>query len=143
MNDKVFLDTNILVYSVDTSQGERKKREICRRLIRDSIDAENGVISIQVVQEFLVVTTRKLKEPLAVDRAIEYLKVLSVLQVIHPDLEMAFRAARLQERYKLSFWDAMIVQAASAAECTIIFTEDMKDGLEVGKVKVRNPFRGL
>lgn len=73
MKDKVFLDTNIFIYSIDASPGQNRKRNISRQIVREQIQNESGVISIQVLQEFYQVATRKIRVPLSTEEALEYL----------------------------------------------------------------------
>lgn len=141
MKDKVFLDTNIFIYAVDTTLVNRKKQEVARKLVTTHIEQETGVISIQVLQEFLVVSTAKLKVPLHLEAAIEFLQFMSNLEIIHPDFEMILNAARIQKKYRLSFWDAMVIQTARVADCTVLLTEDLQPGLRIGSLAIQNPFQ--
>jgi predicted nucleic acid-binding protein len=140
MKDKVFLDTNVFIYSVDSSPALKAKADIARQIVKQHIRRGTGVISIQVLQEFYQVSTQKIQVPLSTAEALEYLHHMAVLETVHPDFNMLVTAVYLHQRLKLSFWDALIVQAAAAANCTILLTEDLQDGLDVGNLIVRNPF---
>jgi len=140
MKDKVFLDTNIFIYSVDASPDEKGKRDIARELIKRHIRSGTGVISMQVLQEFYQVSTQKIKVPLSMEDALEYLHYMAVIETVHPDFTMLVSAVYLHKRLKLSFWDALIVQAAAAANCSLLLTEDLQDGLHVSDLIIRNPF---
>ncbi len=140
MKDKIFLDTNILVYSIDSSTELTQKRDVARNLVTTHIREESGVISIQVLQEFFQVATRKIETPISIDDALEYMQYMSTLQIVAPDFDMVVAAARLRQRYSLSFWDALIVQAAKTAECTQIVSEDLQDGFHFNGLTIRNPF---
>jgi predicted nucleic acid-binding protein len=143
MKDKVFLDTNVFVYAIDSSPRERKKRDIARELISKTIERENGVISIQVVQEFFQVSTQRIKVPISIDDAIEYLKYISIMEIVIPQFEMVILAARLHQKYQFSFWDAMIIQAALTVGCKEIHSEDMQDGLIIDDIKITDPFKKM
>ncbi len=140
MKDKCFLDTNVFIYAIDTSPHLKNKREIARHLIREHIQNETGVISIQVLQEFYRVSTCKIQAPLSTEEAIEYLHYMAVLDMVHPDFDMLVSGIRLHEKHRISFWDALIFQAALTARCTKLFSEDLQRGFEVDHLTVENPF---
>lgn len=140
MKDKVFLDTNILIYAVDASPTYRKNQEIARKLIAAHIQNETGVISIQVLQEFFVVSTAKIKVPLSTEEALEYIQYLSILEIIHPNLDMVITAIHLHQKHLLSFWDAMVIQTARAADCSLLLSEDLDSGFRLGTLSIQNPF---
>ncbi len=140
MSDKSFLDTNVLVYAIDSSPDETRKSSLARSLIQHHISEGTGVISIQVIQEFYVTATRKITEPLSSDQALEFLNYLSILELVRPDYEMVASAIYVHRKYQLSFWDAMIIQAAVSSRCKEILSEDLKDGLEIRGMKLVNPF---
>ena len=140
MKDKVFIDTNIFIYSIDASPGQKRKAGIARELIKQYIRSGTGVISMQVLQEFYQVSTQKIRVPLSTEDALEYLQYMAVLETVQPDFNMLVSAVYLHKRLKLSFWDALIVQAASATNCSLLLTEDLQDELHVGDLIIRNPF---
>lgn len=140
MKDKIFLDTNIFVYSIDSSTELKQRRDVARKLVTSHIREESGVISIQVLQEFFQVATRKIETPISIEDALEYMQYMSILQIVAPDFDMVVAAARLHQKYSLSFWDALIVQAARTADCTQIVTEDLQDGFRIDGLTIRNPF---
>ncbi|MFH1480139.1 MAG: PIN domain-containing protein [Pseudomonadota bacterium] len=140
MKDKVFLDTSVFIYSVDSSPTHKEKSDIARQIIKQHIRGGTGVISIQVLQEFYQVSTRKIQSPLSTEDALEYLHYMAVLETVHPDFDTLVTAIYLHKRLKFSFWDALIVQAAAGANCSLLFTEDLQDGLHVGDLIIRNPF---
>lgn len=140
MRDKIFLDTNIFVYSIDTSPREKRKREIARGIVKENIQNASGVISIQVLQEFCQVSTRKIKAPLSTKDALEFLHYIAILETVQPDFDLVVAAIRLEKRYNLSFWDALILQAAKTAGCTIVHSEDLQDNFRIEDMVVRNPF---
>lgn len=143
MNDRTFLDTNIFIYAIDTSSQEKKKRERARELVKHHIINESGVISIQVLQEFFQVSTRKIKKPLSIEEALEFLQYISILQIVRPDYNMIRAAIHIHKSNRVSFWDAMILQSAKAAGCTLVMTEDLHDGLILDEMIIINPFKTL
>lgn len=137
MNEVAFFDTNILLYVCE--QRELAKSEIARRLYMEYL--ENGTlrISTQVIQEFYAAATRKLGMP-AADAAAkaEALCGLELLVVGPPEI---LRAFSLERRYRINFWDALIVSSAVSTNAATLFTEDLTHGQRIGKVQVINPFR--
>ena len=140
MKDKVFLDTNVFIYSIDTSPAQKHKGDIARQLVKQHVRDGSGVISIQVLQEFYRVSTEKIEAPLSTEAALEYMHYVAVLETVHPDFSMLVAAIRLHKKLKISFWDALILQAASSSDCTLLLTEDMQAGLLVDNPVVKNPF---
>jgi predicted nucleic acid-binding protein len=140
MKDKVFLDTNVFIYSVDSSPDYNGKADTARQIVKEHIRSGTGVISIQVLQEFYHVSTQKIQVPLSTEDALEYLHYMGVLETVHPDFNMLVAAVYLHKRLKLSFWDALIVQSAAASNCSLLLTEDLQDGLRVGDMIIKNPF---
>jgi predicted nucleic acid-binding protein len=98
------------------------------------------VISPQVLQEFFVTVTRKLASPLPAEEALETIRGLGELPVVITDAALVFEAAALSSRHQISLWDALILEAAHAACCEVVLSEDLQDGWRVGEVEVRNPF---
>lgn len=143
MNDRTFLDTNIFVYAIDTSSKEKKKREHARNLVKHHIINESGVISIQVLQEFFQVSTHKIKKPLSVEEALEFLQYISILQIVRPDYNMVTAAIHLHKNNSVSFWDAMILQSAKSAACNFVLSEDLQDGFRLDEMVIKNPFNNL
>jgi predicted nucleic acid-binding protein len=139
MNVKYFIDTNIIVYGFDDRQPDKKARSLS--LITDALQTGNGVISWQVVQEFLNVATRKFKVPLKPEDAKLYLqKVLHPLCQVFPDLEIYQDALNLQVKTNYSFYDSLILAGAMREGCTILYSEDLQDGYQVDGLRIVNPF---
>lgn len=143
MSDRTFLDTNIFIYAIDTSSKEKKKRELARELIKQHIINESGVISIQVLQEFFQVSTHKIKKPLSIEEAQEFLKYISILQIVRPDYNMVAAAIHLHKNNSISFWDSMILQCAKVADCAVVLSEDLQDGFKLDEMIIKNPFKVL
>ena len=133
-----FVDTNVLVYAHDTSAGG--KRRTAADLVLRIARARAGAISIQVLLELFVVVTRKIQRPLNAAQAKEIVSDLSFWRVHAPDLRDVKEALRISEDYRISVWDAMIIQSAIAEGASVLWTEDLNDGQEYAGVLVRNPF---
>ena len=139
MRDRFFLDTNIFVYTFDGR--EPKKRARAQELVSDALTRGRGVISHQVVQEFLNVATQKFANPLSESDALVYLdRVLGPLCEVLPTLELYRHTIGLAARWKYSFCDSLIIAAALQSECTLLYTEDLQHGQEVEGVTLTNPF---
>ena len=137
MNDE-FIDSNTIVYA--NSQGDSRKKAIARDLVQRML-VEGGVISFQVVQESLNVLTRKLPSPVSLGDAGELLRgVLEPLWQVMPSPALYQRALDLQERYRYSFYDSLIIAAALTAGCTRLYSEDLQDGQQIEGLTIVNPF---
>jgi len=135
-----FVDTNVLVYAEDRDAAEKHK--LARDLIVELWNGGNGVVSVQVLQEFYVTVTRKLKMPLPSNKARGIVEEYLTWRVVENTGSMLLDAIDLQKRAKMSFWDALIVQAAINADCERLYSEDLNHGQRFGSVQVVNPFRG-
>lgn len=133
-----FVDTNVLVYAVDDDEPVRRDR--ARAVLRDMGDA-SLVISSQVLGELYVVTTRKLRRPLAEDAAVALVGELRRLPVVPIDEVLVGAAIEGARSWGISYWDALIVRAAEAAGCETILSEDLGHGRRYGEVQVEDPFR--
>lgn len=133
-----FVDTNILIYAHDRSAGQKHSR--ARNLLRELWQSGDGCLSIQVLQEFFVNVTRKVARPLAPEAAAQIIADLSVWRVHRPGVEDILDAIRLQGRYQISFWDAMVVASAIQSGCQTIWSEDLNSGQVYEDVTVLSPF---
>lgn len=139
MKDKYFIDTNVIVYSFDDLQPEKKIRSLS--LINDALQTGNGIISWQVIQEFLNVATRKFRVPLEPEDADLYLqKVLNPLCQVFPDVQIYQNALGIQSKTKFSFYDSLILAGALQEGCTLLYSEDLQDGYQIDGMRVVNPF---
>jgi len=137
-----FLDTNIFVYSFD-SRAPAKKR-IAIELIRYALESQTGIISTQVVQEFLNVATGKLEVPFQARDAKDYLaQVLGPLCQVFPTFDIYDHAISIRELYGLSFYDSLIVSGALRARCKTLVTEDLQEGQHFDSLTVFNPFQNI
>ncbi|MCA9917418.1 MAG: PIN domain-containing protein [Anaerolineales bacterium] len=133
-----FVDTNVLVYAYDGSQGQKQTQ--ARQLLQQLWQQQVGCISIQVLQEFYVTVTRKLANPLAPADASQIIADLGLWRVHQPQVEDVLSAIQLQQRYQLSFWDSLIVRSASQLGCSLIWTEDLNDGQQIEGCTIQSPF---
>ena len=118
-----FIDTNILIYAHDTSAGQKHIR--ARDLMRELWQTGEGCLSVQVLQEFYVNSTQKVANPLPTGTAAQIIADLSVWKVDCPNVDGVLYAIRLQERYRIPFWDAMTVASAIRLGCRIMWSEDL------------------
>ncbi len=139
MIDKVFLDTNVLVYLYD-QDAPQKQRKAKAVLERGSASA-NFVISTQILQEFWVTVTRKFAKSLPASEALLAMRALQgSMSTVPVDTGLIFEAIELEQRYQISFWDALVIQAALVAGCTRLLTEDLQHGFQIKTLTVENPF---
>ena len=138
MSADLFLDSNILVYAYDGHEPKKQKK--AQALLKTAIQEESAVLSTQVLGEFFVVTTRRLKQPLSVSEAEKISEILSYLPVAEIDLTLVMRAIDTQKRYRISYWDSLIVATAERAGCARILSEDLNDGQRYNDVLIENPF---
>jgi len=137
MSDRCFVDTNLLVYAHDVSAGGKhdRARELIESLWRD----RSGVLSTQVLQE-LYVSLRKAPRPLPASEARQVVSDYLRWEIVVNTGESVLEAVDIETRYRLSFWDALIVQAAAASGAERLYSEDLSHGQAYGAVRVVNPF---
>jgi len=139
MSDKYFLDTNIFIYSFD--QKEKSKRQKANSLIKNALHEGKGHISIQVIQEFFNVATRKFEVPISLLKSKEYLeKVFMLLEVVYPDEGLIKTGLDIATTTGYSFYDSLIISAALKGGCSVLYSEDLQDGQRVMGVTIKNPF---
>ena len=138
MTDKVFVDTNILVYAHDLDAGD--KHGLAGDIVSKLWESRNGVLSTQVLQEFYVTLTRKVSSPLSKLEARKLVQKYSHWQVVLNDPLIISQASEIEESYNLSFWDALIVSAAYSQNVPTILTEDLSHGQIIEGVLIENPF---
>lgn len=138
-DNRQYVDTNVLVYAHDTSAGEKHSR--AKALVEKLWQSPgSGCLSIQVLQEFYVTVTQKIQKPLKPQTAAQIVEYLSNWHVHTPGCDDLLEAVKIQQRYEISFWDAMIIRSAEALNCQTIWSEDFSAGQFYGDVKVENPF---
>ena len=138
MSDKVFFDTNVLVYAFDKSEPE--KGIIARQLISDFGTDGNLVLSTQVLQEFYVVVTKIGKLMLSREEAENIVNEFAEFPLVQVDMAIISRAMKRHQSKIFSFWDSLIVEAALKLGCSQLLSEDMQDGLVIHSMTIRNPF---
>ncbi len=138
MPARSFLDTNILVYTDDHDAPEKQARAL--ELVAELRGAGNGVLSTQVLQEYFAVATRKLGVPAQVAR--RKVELFARNELIVLGLDHILPAIDLTRLHSISFWDALIVQAAKAAHCSTLYSEDLQVGAAFEGLRVVNPFAG-
>ena len=138
MTDKIFVDTNILVYAYDLDAG--KKHDISKNHIFKLWENRNGLISTQVLQEFYVTLTRKIHSPIEKSLARRIMKNYFAWCVVINDPEIILTASDIEEAYRISFWDSLIVSAAFSKNADIILSEDFHHGQQIEGITVINPF---
>jgi predicted nucleic acid-binding protein len=134
-----FVDTNVLVYARDLRAGE--KHRAARRWMENLWNTHDGRLSYQVLQEFYVTVTMKLKPGMTVDAARRDVRALLEWKPRPVDQSVIEGAWMIQDRFRVSWWDALIVSSAQAAECEILLSEDFQEGQDFGGVRVVNPFK--
>ncbi|EGV29646.1 PilT domain-containing protein [Thiorhodococcus drewsii AZ1] len=131
------IDTNILIYSIDTDAG-LKHDAACR--LMDALADKDCVLTLQALAEFFHAVTRKKKMP--VEEAAAMAKDwMELFPVVVADGRALRGAMRLKEEASFSFWDAMIVETTRAAGVTRLLTEDLQDGRVLGTLHIENPFK--
>lgn len=139
MSAKFFLDTNIMVYTFDVRAPKKKER--AQELVEQALRTHEGVVSTQVVQEFLNVATTKFAIPLKLSDAQQYLQdVLNPLCSVFPSIDLYRQALVLQQDTKYSFYDALIIGGALQAGCEALYSEDLQHGQQIRGLQVLNPF---
>jgi predicted nucleic acid-binding protein len=139
MSDRVFLDTNIFVYTFDLNAPA--KAAMAASLIRSALQSQNGFISYQVVQEFFNVALRRFAQPMSAADAVQYLgTVLRPMLRIHSSQALFAEALNVKASAGLSWFDSIIVASALQAGCTRLLTEDLQHGRRIGSLCIENPF---
>ena len=139
MSDKVFFDSNILIYVYDTR--DQIKQSQAQELLLKATQSQTAVLSAQVLGEFFVVVTRKIPQPMSPSEAAEVIAELGALEVMPLDFSLVQRAIVTQQKYGTSYWDSLIISAAERAGCVRIYSEDLNNGQLYHGIEVQNPFQ--
>lgn len=137
--DKVFLDTNIIVYAYDISDKEKHEKSV--EILETIWRSGTGVISTQVLQEFFVSVTKKISKPLDVAIAKEVINDLSKWDVVVNNVQIILDAIDINQEYKYSFWDSMIIASAIGSGAKTLLSEDLSGGQIIKGVAIKNPFK--
>jgi predicted nucleic acid-binding protein len=133
-----FVDTNILLYAISTAGDEAAKSREARHLL----DGNDLALSVQVLQEFFVQATRKTRpDSLTTEQASQLVEALLRFPVQENTVALMTAAFASSSRFRISYWDAAIIEAARSLGCRIVLSEDLAHGRDYDGVVVRNPFR--
>ena len=135
---RVFFDTNILVYLFDADDAA--KQDMARTRFEAEAAGGRALLSTQVLQEFYVSVTRKLSVPLEPETAEAIVRDLSLLPTVSIDTDRILAAIHWSRKLRLSFWDALIIEAALAGGAEQLLTEDMQHGQTIDGLRIENPF---
>jgi predicted nucleic acid-binding protein len=136
---RCFFDTNVLVYIFDSSAPNKRTRAL--QILEQAIEAGLAVLSTQVLQEFFVAVTHKLPVPLTNEQAKRAVSDFAKLPVVQVDPAIILNAIETMQRYRLAFWDSLIIQAALRGGATVIYSEDLQPGQSIETIRVENPFQ--
>jgi len=138
MNDRIFIDTNILVYLFDNNEPKKQKnsREILKNTTHNQL-----VISTQVLQEFYACTTTKLKKPLSKSSVQQVVKELLKLEIIQISPDIILAAIKRNKNDAFSLWDSLIIEAAKASNCQQLLSEDLQHKRKINGLTIVNPFK--
>jgi len=133
---KIFIDTNILIYTLD--QKNIEKRDMARKIVKKVVESHQPVISTQVIKEFYVVASNKLKaDPIIVKNIIHN---FHNMEIVNNDLDLIEQAIDISILSTLSFWDSLVIAAAEKANCEYVLSEDLNSGQNYRGIKLLNPF---
>ena len=136
MSVRSFFDTNVLVYADDKAAPAKQRRAL--DLVAEHRRAGTGVVSLQVLQEYFVTVTRKLKVDARIAR--RKVELLAEFDVAAPELADILAAIDLHRLHGFSFWDALVLRSANQAGCTVLFSEDFQHEHETEGLRILNPF---
>ena len=132
-----FVDTNVLLYAVSTAPGEKRKA----RIALDLLESEDLALSVQVLQEFYVQATRPKKSAgLTHEQAMLLIEAFLRFPVQETTVSLVQASLDAKERFRISYWDSAIIEAARALGCKTVLSEDLSSGRDFGGVTVENPF---
>jgi predicted nucleic acid-binding protein len=137
MADKFFVDTNILIYAHDHSAGMKHDR--ARQVIERLWTSGEGVLSTQILQELCINLRRKVARPPSVDETRRLIQDYLSWEIVVNTPESVIQALEIEVRYGISFWDALLLQAAEQSGAAVLYSEDLATGQKYGPVRVVNP----
>lgn len=136
MSARSFLDSNILIYTDDGAAPEKQARAL--EVVERCRIERSGTVSTQVLQEYFVTVTKKLKVPAEIAR--QKTEIFGRFELVQIGFEDILAAIDLYRIHQLSFWDALIVRAALLADCSVLFSEDLQTGRKIEGLEILNPF---
>jgi predicted nucleic acid-binding protein len=139
MSDKIFVDTNILMYAHDRAAGPKHAK--AKLLVQSLWNSGTGVLSTQVLQELCINIRRKALQPISVNEVRRLLEDYLSWEIVINTADSVIHALDIELRYKISFWDALILHAAESAGAATVYSEDLADGQIYGSVQIVNPLR--
>ena len=139
MADKYFVDTNILIYAHDRDAGLKHDR--ARQLIEHLWTTGQGVLSTQILQELCLNLRRKVARPLPVDEIRRLIQDYLSWEIVVNTPASVIQALEIELRYKISYWDALVLQAADNCGAAVLYSEDLAAGQKYGAIRVVNPLR--
>jgi predicted nucleic acid-binding protein len=137
MSVRSFFDTNVLLYTDDRSAPAKQRRAL--ELLAEHRRSGTGVLSLQVLQEYFVAATRKLRVEAAIAR--RKVELLAEFDVAKPEVTDILAAIDLHRLHGFSFWDALVVRTAQQSGCSVLLSEDMQDARQIDGLRIVNPFR--
>jgi predicted nucleic acid-binding protein len=137
MTLRSFFDTNVLIYADDKAAPGKQRRAL--DLVAEHRRARTGVISLQVLQEYFVTVTRKLRVESSIAR--RKVELLAEFHVAAPDVTDILAAIDLHRLHNFSFWDALVIRSAKQSGCTVLFSEDMQHTRDIDGLQIVNPFK--
>jgi predicted nucleic acid-binding protein len=137
--DKIFIDTNIIIYAYDVTAGNKHK--VARNILTELWNSGMGVISTQVLQEFFVNAIQKIPRPIDKKLAKEIVRDFLKWNVVVSNGDSILDAIDICVKYGYSFWDSMIIEAAIKGGAAVLMSEDLQDGQVISGVIIRNPFK--
>jgi predicted nucleic acid-binding protein len=138
MSDRYFVDTNILMYAHDTAAGEKHER--AKKVVKELWRDRSGAVSTQVLQELCVNLRRKTAKPPDIKTTRDIVMDYLTWHLVVNGGASILDALEIEERYKVSFWDALVIAAAQECGARVLYSEDLSDGQMYGSVRVVNPF---
>ena len=136
---RTFFDTNVLVYAFDCDELERRKKALS--LLEREAARGRALLSTQVLEEFYVAVTRKLKRPLGEEAAEQAVRHLARLAVVAIDPQLVFKGIVRSRVSRVSFWDSLIIESAIEGKAEVLYTEDMQHGQELDGIRYSQPLR--
>ena len=135
-----FVDTNVLLYAVSTARDEVDKKFAALRIL----DRDDVRLSVQVLQEFYVQATRQTRtDALTHDQALRLVESWLRFDVVDTTVDLVLNASATAARWKISYWDAAVVEAARIGRCDVLLSEDLQHGIDFAGVRVENPFEAV
>ena len=139
VDQRVFFDTNIVVYCFDTLEPRKQTR--AKDLLAHALNNQTGVVSYQVIQEFCNVATKAKRLQLPQERILAYVNlVLQPMNQVGPSPQLIESALKLRTEHSFSFYDSLIIASATQAKCQVLYTEDLQHMQRVGSLQIVNPF---